>query len=121
MNESDSAVVVTRWRRYGKDRLYVTAADGSAVGWHDLVDDVAHPERPELADQLAAAVVGWRGSDAPPETVTVTAPVEAEPPPEPEQTPEPEPEAERAWQDLAELAPGRKPGSRPSSCGRRRR
>ena len=108
MNESDSAVVVTRWRRYGKDRLYVTAADGSAVGWHDLVDDVAHPERPELADQLAAAVVGWRGSDAPPETetVTVTAPVEAEPPPEPEQTPEPEPEAERAWQDLAELAPG---------------
>ena len=77
MNESDSAVVVTRWRRYGKDRLYVTAADGSAVGWHDLVDDVAHPERPELADQLAAAVVGWRGSDAPPETetVTVTAPV----------------------------------------------
>ena len=84
MNESDSAVVVTRWRRYGKDRLYVTAADGSAVGWHDLVDDVAHPERPELADQLAAAVVGWRGSDAPPETetVTVTAPVEAEPPPD---------------------------------------
>ncbi len=58
---------VTRWRRYGKDRLYVTAADGSAVGWHDLLDDVAHPESPELADQLAAAVDDWRRVDGVPE------------------------------------------------------
>ena len=60
MNESDSAVVVTRWRRYGKDRLYVTAADGSAVGWHDLVDDVAHPERPEFRTPEMGAIVRLR-------------------------------------------------------------
>ncbi len=59
---------VAWWWRHGKDRQYVTAADGSAVGWHDLVDDVAHPERPELADRLAAAVVAWRGADTAPET-----------------------------------------------------
>jgi len=100
-------VTVTRWRRYGKDRLYVTAADGSAVGWHDLVADVAHPERPELADQLAAAVVAWRGAD-----VAADAPLDVEVPPTPEEPPataedpDPLPEPEPEWQDLAELAPG---------------
>lgn len=96
-------VTVSRWRRYGKDRLYVTAADGSAVGWHDLLDDVAHPERPELAEQLAAAVVGWRRVKTVPETSRVTEPAVASPP-EPEVPPEPE--WERACQDLGELAPG---------------
>jgi len=105
---SDGDLVSVRWRRYGKDRLYVTSADVSAVGWHDLVDDVAHPERLELADQLAAAVVAWRGADVAPDAPrAVEVPPTPEVPPaaaEPEPNPLPEPEPE--WQDLAELAPG---------------
>ena len=104
---------VTRWRRYGRDRLYVTAADGDAFGWHDLIADVAHPEQPELADQLAAAVVAWRAENAP-ATAETTVPVAEVPAVEPEPEavdeavvePEPEPEPEPEWQDLAGIAPG---------------
>ena len=28
-----SPVVVNRWRRYGKDRLYVAQPDGAKIGW----------------------------------------------------------------------------------------
>lgn len=108
MHVSDGDLVSVRWRRYGKDRLYVTSADGSAVGWHDLVDDVAHPEQPESADQLAAAVVAWRGADftadAPLDVEVPRAPVEPPAAAEPKPNPLPEPEPE--WQDLADLAPG---------------
>jgi hypothetical protein len=48
--------VLLRWRRHGKDRLYVTRVDGTKVGYWDLLTDEAHPETPELADLLAAAV-----------------------------------------------------------------
>jgi len=53
---------VRRWQRYGKDRLYLADPDGTAVGWYDLVANVAYPEQTELADQLAGAVVGKRGA-----------------------------------------------------------
>lgn len=96
-------VTVARWWRYGKDRLYVTAPDGSAVGWCDLIADVAHPEQPEFADQLAAAVVAWRGENAPATVEATVGAAEAE-----EEAPavEPEPEPEPEWQDLAGIAPG---------------
>jgi hypothetical protein len=36
---------VNRWKRYGKDRLYVTTDDGeTTIGWWDLVTDEGHPE-----------------------------------------------------------------------------
>lgn len=34
---ADERVVVSRWRRYGKDRLYASLADGTRAGWCDLV------------------------------------------------------------------------------------
>jgi len=108
----EGELTVTRWRRYGKDRLYATAPDGTAVGWHDLVADVAHPEQPELADQLGAAVVAWRGENVPAtvETPMPAAQAEAaEAPavePEPEAVDEPVVDAELEWQDLAGIAPG---------------
>ena len=48
--------VLLRWRRHGKDRLYVARADGTKVGYWDLLTDEAHPETPDLTDLLAAAV-----------------------------------------------------------------
>lgn len=41
---------VTRWQRYGKDRLHVNEADGHDPGWWDLVEDAAHPTTPEAED-----------------------------------------------------------------------
>jgi hypothetical protein len=37
-----TAAVVVRWRRYGKDRLYVTAADGTKLGYRDLLSGQDH-------------------------------------------------------------------------------
>ena len=48
--------VLLRWRRHGKDWLYVARADGTKVGYWDMLTDESHPESPELADLLAAAV-----------------------------------------------------------------
>jgi hypothetical protein len=48
--------VLLRWRRHGKDRLYVARSDGSKIGYWDLLTDEPHPESPELAELLAAAV-----------------------------------------------------------------
>jgi hypothetical protein len=51
---------VTRWRRYGKDRLYVREDDGSDIGWWDLEADESHPASPELAEVLLEVVSDWR-------------------------------------------------------------
>ena len=51
---------VRRWQRYGNDRLYVTARDGSAVGWHDLRTGEMHCDQSERAALLADAVRVWR-------------------------------------------------------------
>ena len=63
---AEDAFVLLRWRRHGKDRLYVTRADGSKVGYWDLLTDEGHPETPDLADLLAAAVTtsNWPPPDA---------------------------------------------------------
>jgi len=49
---------VTRWRRYGKDRLYVKDSAGRSLGWVDLQTGIRHPEDPSCADELEAAVGG---------------------------------------------------------------
>ena len=61
MNDLVPGLRVNRWRRYGKDRLYVTTDDGETkIGWWDLVTDEGHPETPEHADALVLAVEGWK-------------------------------------------------------------
>ena len=67
MSDVVSGVTVTRWRRYGKDRLYVSAADGDLkIGWWDLVSGAGHPESPEHLGTLLAAVEGWKVGDVMP-------------------------------------------------------
>lgn len=100
--EGSDSVVVTRWRRYGKDRLYVSlpVEDGEDVriGWWDLVSDEPHPEAPEHATGLAEAVRAWRAEQ---ETPTV---------PQPRREPEIAPTLPAAdaqpWVDLALNRPG---------------
>lgn len=57
-----SITTVTRWRRYGKDRLYVTDAAGVKIGWFDLLTDQAHPDGPERLKELTAAVQTWQAT-----------------------------------------------------------
>lgn len=55
-----STTTVTRWRRYGKDRVYVSDADGVKIGWFDLLADQPHPETPERLAELTLAVHAWQ-------------------------------------------------------------
>jgi hypothetical protein len=49
-------LVVARWQKYGKDRLYVTAVDGIKVGWVDLVTGARCVDQPSLDDAFTIAV-----------------------------------------------------------------
>lgn len=51
---------MTRWRRYGRDRLYVSSPDGQRLGWHDLLLDADHVEAPEYLPAVRSAVLRWR-------------------------------------------------------------
>src|SRR3954469_12830122 len=57
--EMDAGAQVTRWRRYGKDRLYVTAVDGTKIGWRDLLTGEDHLEAPDLGHEFVAALATW--------------------------------------------------------------
>jgi hypothetical protein len=59
MAQASPDVTIARWRKFGRDRLYVTRADGTKLGYWDLVTDEAHPERPELAGILELAYLRW--------------------------------------------------------------
>ena len=50
-----SELIVRRWARFGHDRLYMTTADGSNVGFHDLETDI---DAADLATAVMAAVQG---------------------------------------------------------------
>lgn len=67
---------VARWRRYGKDRLYVKDDDDHQIGWWDLQDNTAHPTTPESEALLLEAVTAWQTAAA-----------------DPHDAPKPEPEA----------------------------
>src|SRR5680860_1213119 len=56
---SEQCVVVNRWRRYGKDRLYVTQPDETKVGWWDLTTGQGYPESSADLPALLAAVEQW--------------------------------------------------------------
>jgi hypothetical protein len=98
---------VTRWRRYGKDRLYVRDDEGVDVGWWDLATDEGHPAAPDLEPVLGAAAEAWRadasvavdgdGAAGRPED---PAPPTPPPAPDPAGTPASEPPTSPATPDL---------------------
>lgn len=49
-------LTVTRWRRSGKDRLYVNDRAENRVGWLDLLTGARHLEAPAEAAAFAAAI-----------------------------------------------------------------
>ncbi len=61
---SDLNLVVSGWRRYGKDRLYFARADGSKTGWWDVLAEEGHPESPADLEALKAAVAHWQSTSA---------------------------------------------------------
>lgn len=86
---------VTRWRRYGKDRLYVKDADGHDLGWWDLVANTGHPATPEIEALLLEVVTTWQ-------TTIADSPIAAEPP-VPVSTPVPGPEVLHRGPDFLAL------------------
>ena len=88
---AEELLEITRWRRYGKDRLYVTQSDGTKVGWWDLQADVGHAEEEAQPEVLASAVQRWLAEKGEQQS-------------EPEIAPEPV--VERPWLDLAQNAAG---------------
>jgi hypothetical protein len=96
---------VTRWRRYGKDRLYVTAVGDERLGWHDLISGAVHIDRPEQAETLMAAINGWLGeAGRPPLPLGEPEPPGAEEPPALVAVVETEPVAEPVPDDDVDLA-----------------
>jgi hypothetical protein len=57
---TETGVVVKRWRRYGNDRLYVSAPNEVTIGWWDLTTDESHPETPDDLPVLTTAVESWK-------------------------------------------------------------
>lgn len=94
---------VTPWKRFGHDRLYVTAADGTQIGYWDNLTSTAHAEYPEQARLIVEAVAAW--SERPTAEETATAGGEAAPESDhlvlPDQEVEPP-----TWVDLAANKPG---------------
>lgn len=102
---------VARWRRYGHDRLYVTAADGTKIGWRDLVSGEDHVAATNLCAEFHAAIATWipdqAGSASQAPAVEDSAAAEssagdeASPAPDPAPVIPPEPAEEACWDDLA--------------------
>ncbi len=61
-----TTLVVNRWSRYGKRRLYVNTADGQQVGWADLDSGERVLSMPALADAFGTAVDGIIGERSQP-------------------------------------------------------
>jgi Nuclease-related domain len=77
-------IAVVRWRRYGKDRLYANAVDGSRVGWVDLQTGDVVVEQPGLEHACSEAFASFAAAEGLtlPEAATlapVTASVRAAP------------------------------------------
>ncbi len=108
---------VTRWQKYGHDRLYVRDAADAAVGWLDLKTGGATLDRPESAAEFHAAIDAWQAGHAvaPAVATETAAPPSAAPAPQtPAQVapaPDPSPPAVMAptdprGRDLSHNRPG---------------
>jgi hypothetical protein len=95
-------LIVTRWVRYGHDRLYVKTADGTTVGYRDNKSGIDHVEAGGDREALQAALTAfWAGGGKPaPETATKPASSEAV------REAAPIPPPERPWTDLSLARPG---------------
>jgi hypothetical protein len=96
MSEAVPNLTVTRWKRYGKDRLYVTGVDRCPIGWWDLLAIEGHPESADLASALDGAVSAWlamAGKTTGVEVSDVVSVSSAEPAPNLESRQEPTPRA----------------------------
>ncbi len=118
-------LTTVRWTRYGKDRLYVNTAEGVPVGFVELTSGAVSIERPELAAEFMAALVGTpaesrvvtprpvpaaEGPASVPETSTRCVGLAPTPAPIATETAEPEQSARDTtgpeWTDLALHRPG---------------
>ena len=110
-----STLMAVRWRKYGKDRLYVSDGDGARIGWVDLLSGSSTVEDQSRATDFHQAVAHWYESheaDTPRPTPKITTAALARKP----HTPAPrfranvvpaEPIMPPAqWVDLAENRPG---------------
>lgn len=55
-----SELTVTRWKRYGHDRVYVSDSAGVRIGYACLKTGAVVPDDPSLSDQVEAAVARFR-------------------------------------------------------------
>ncbi|MGA8680746.1 MAG: nuclease-related domain-containing protein [Acidimicrobiales bacterium] len=53
---------VSRWKRFGRDRLYVNASDGRSIGWLDLTTGECVLERPAMLPAFEEAIERWRAA-----------------------------------------------------------
>ena len=94
-------LLVTRWRRYGNDRLYVNDEAGQRVGWVDLLTGQETLEQPEYADAFHSVIATHQSGAAtkvPGPGDTIASPRAS--------VPSPRPRAEPTWVDLANNRPG---------------
>ena len=60
-----STLVVRRWTRYGKDRLYVSTSGGERVGWLDLLTGDCTVERVDLTKEFHEALRAHQAGEQP--------------------------------------------------------
>ncbi|MEQ8437059.1 MAG: nuclease-related domain-containing protein [Ilumatobacter fluminis] len=94
-------LVETRWKRFGHDRVYLEAADGTKVGHIDLVKDELILDEPKYETAAQDAFVRWR-------EIAGSTVVDADPSPAPEPIAETEATA-------AEPAVATRPSIRPKA------
>ncbi len=59
MSSVSDQLNTVRWKKFGKDRLYVNTSEGSRVGFHDLLTGEAVIELDEHAEAFHLAVASW--------------------------------------------------------------
>ncbi|MFK0291738.1 nuclease-related domain-containing protein [Streptomyces sp. NPDC090442] len=105
-------LVVKRWQKNGKDRLYVNRAGarGQAVAWYDRITDEMHVVVEELRDAATAKIAEWRrinDSPAPSKSERPTTPTSLQTkavPPLPTLTPDDDLASNRPGAALQEMA-----------------
>jgi hypothetical protein len=105
-----SESLVSRWTRYGHDRLYAVTADGTKLGYWDNKTRTLHPAAADHEAALREALTAFWGRDAEAEPPAPAAPALSPPPPAAEEPGSvahvPAPSPEQPWTDLALNAPG---------------
>lgn len=119
-------IQIVRWKRYGKDRIYVKDATGGELGWVDLLTGERNVAVPEQRDAFDAAVNAWyvdtamprdarpEGASAPDSDMPPAPGAQMLPQPSVPHTPAPELVSEPAvanveqpaWHDVATHVPG---------------